>query len=52
MGWKVIIQEEEDGSVRFIYQGKVDRYKLIGLLEVEMELLKKQLRDNVNVEAK
>ena len=46
-GWQVIIKEAEDGSVNFIYDGSVDRYKLIGLLEVEVEVLKKELKDNV-----
>ena len=40
--WTVQITSK-DGKVNFIYDKNVDRYQLIGLLEVEIEMLKKEL---------
>lgn len=45
-GWSVIITED-DGEVKFIFDGDVDMYRLIGLFEVEIELMKKKLLEKV-----
>lgn len=40
--WQVIIQNDDKGT-KFIYDKNVDKYKLIGLMEVEIDMLKKEL---------
>lgn len=44
--WTATITKDKDG-VKFIYDGKVDLYELIGLMEVELEVLKKELVNNI-----
>lgn len=43
MSWSVTIRENDDGTVSFIYDKNVDRYKLMGLMEVEIEIMKKEM---------
>jgi len=47
MTWTVVISEKDDGTVSFLYDGKVDRYKLIGLMEVEIDMMRKELIQNM-----
>lgn len=43
MTWSVTIRENDNGTVSFIYDKNVDRYKFIGLMEVEIEIMKKEM---------
>lgn len=40
--WTVTIEKTKD-SVNFLYEGNVNRYTLIGLMEVEIDMLRKEL---------
>jgi hypothetical protein len=44
--WTATIRKDKDG-VKFIYDGNVDRYQLIGLMEVELDVLKQELVKNI-----
>lgn len=42
------VQIVSDGkNVKFIYDKNVNRYELIGLMEVELNILKKELIENM-----
>jgi hypothetical protein len=45
--WTVVIKSESSGEVKFMYDNNVDRYKLLGLLEVEIEMIKRELLGNM-----
>jgi len=45
--WLIQIIGRADGKVDFIYDKNVNQYQLIGLLEIELGLLKKGLIDNM-----
>ena len=45
--WQVILVGFEDGSVSWMYDKNVDRFKLLGHLMVEMEWIKEELTKGV-----
>jgi len=47
--WTVMIQKVGE-DVKFIYDSNVNRHMLIGLLEIELEILKKELIQQMCIE--
>lgn len=47
-GWQIIISKDAEGQINVIYQGDLNLYEVLSLLELEREKLKRTLVERIS----